>query len=78
MLYIFFSDLVERLKHRGKFGAKNSKYIRKEDAYSLKYIIVSNACSFMVGIGLASIGYVFCVASIGYICSCHCLYCVCI
>lgn len=48
---------MERLKHRGKNGTKNSKYIRKEDAYSLKYIIVSNACSFMVGIGLASIGY---------------------
>lgn len=53
------SDLVERLKHRGKNGTKNSKYIRKEDAYSLKYIIVSNACSFMVGIGLASIGFYF-------------------
>ncbi|XP_052098486.1 BCL2/adenovirus E1B 19 kDa protein-interacting protein 3-like [Mytilus californianus] len=53
------SDLGARFKHPRKSGFRSSQMIRKEDAYSLKYIIISNACSFVVGIGLASLGFYF-------------------
>lgn len=52
------SDLTTRFKHPRKTALRSSHLIRKDEAYNLKFVLISNACSFVIGIGLASLGFI--------------------